>query len=272
MWKPSIKIRPIFFFSPNQPPTKDSNFLKICFSCGWPRASVRRGLLSFLFHSSAFFSACSVLAEKTRGHGFEADFPAVVVADLSGVCAWRPWRLSSGSPLLLVSSLSSFKMRWWCSLSPLLFHGGWELEDCSHIQSDAVDKVCGFTSVRWHLSPMHVASPSRVRLGRKCWVWATPAWALPGDGWWWCFSRGGFQRSTFGVYSLGLLRSVGSGVAPPFLALYVFFWLGFTGPEVVHLRLWFVPLKRWLWRCRIEAAIWLWRHCCICGRWFSRLL
>ena len=87
------------------------------------------------------------------------------------------------------------------------------------------------------MSPMCVASPSQVRLGRKSWVWAPPARALTGDGWWWCFSRGGFQRSTFGVYSLGLLRSVGSGVAPPFLALYVFFWLGFTGPEVVHLRL-----------------------------------
>ncbi|KAH0883996.1 LOW QUALITY PROTEIN: hypothetical protein HID58_060092 [Brassica napus] len=96
------------------PPTKDSNFLKICFSGGWPRASVRRGLLSFLFffHSSAFFSACSVLAEKTRGHGFEADFPAVVAADLSGVCAWRPWRLSSGltAPLGLIFVLVQDEM------------------------------------------------------------------------------------------------------------------------------------------------------------------
>lgn len=59
---------------------------------------------SFFFHSSAFFSACSVLAEKTIGHGLEADSPAVVVADLSGVCAWRPWRLSSGftAPLGLI--------------------------------------------------------------------------------------------------------------------------------------------------------------------------
>ncbi|WZZ51082.1 hypothetical protein YC2023_051189 [Brassica napus] len=53
-----------------------------------------------------------ILAEKTRGHGFEADFPAVVAADLSGVCAWRPWRLSSGltAPLGLIFVLVQDEM------------------------------------------------------------------------------------------------------------------------------------------------------------------
>ena len=38
--------------------------------------------------------------------------------------------------------------------------------------------------------------------------------ALSGDDWWWCFNGGGFQRSTFGVYSQRFLRSLSSGVAP----------------------------------------------------------
>ncbi|WZZ22573.1 hypothetical protein YC2023_123960 [Brassica napus] len=91
-----------------------------------------------------------ILAEKTIGHGLEADSPAVVVADLSGVCAWRPWRLSSGftAPLGLIFVL---------------------------VQDEIVTFAIPSALSRWHLSPMRVASPSRVRLGRKCWVWATPA-------------------------------------------------------------------------------------------------
>ncbi|KAF3565265.1 hypothetical protein DY000_02015872 [Brassica cretica] len=115
-----------------------------------------------------------------RGHGFETYFPVIVAADLSGIDVWRTWRLSDGF----------------------------------NASSDAVERACGFTSGRWHMSPMCVASPSQVRLGRKSWVWAPPARALTGDGWCWCFNEGGFQRSAFGVCSLGLLRSVGSGVAP----------------------------------------------------------
>ncbi|KAH0925300.1 LOW QUALITY PROTEIN: hypothetical protein HID58_017556, partial [Brassica napus] len=212
------------------PPTKVSNFLKICFSGGWPRASVRRGLLSFLFffHSSAFFSACSVLAEKTIGHGLEADSPAVVVADLSGVCAWRPWRLSSGftAPLGLIFVLVQDEIVTFAIPSAL---SRW-LRDCSHIQSDAVDKVCGFTLVAsvsdaCGFSFAGAARTEVLGLGYSsvCSPWRRLVVVLQqrwiSEIYFWCLLS-------------GFLRSVGSGVAPPFLALFVFFWLGFTGPEV----------------------------------------
>ena len=85
---------PYFFFSPKQPPVK-VRFLKICFSGGWPLRLCPERLLSFLL-LSAFFSVCSVLAGKTRGHGFETYFPVIVAVDLSDVDMWRTWRLSDG--------------------------------------------------------------------------------------------------------------------------------------------------------------------------------
>ncbi|WZZ14297.1 hypothetical protein YC2023_107386 [Brassica napus] len=66
-----------------------------------------------------------------RDLGLESDFPVVVAADLAGVNVWR--RLSGG-----FASSAGF-------------------EDCSHYQSDAVERASGFTSVRWHLSLMRVA-------------------------------------------------------------------------------------------------------------------
>ncbi|KAH0905565.1 hypothetical protein HID58_037392, partial [Brassica napus] len=137
-----------------------------------------------LFLSSAFFSTCSVLVEKMRDLGLESDFPVVVAADLAGVNVWR--RFFGG-----FASSAGF-------------------EDCSHYQSDAVERASGFTSVRWHLSLMRVALlHGAVRT--EVLSLGSSARALSGDDWWWCFNGGGFQRSAF--VPVWLL---------PFLALYVF--------------------------------------------------
>ena len=70
---------------------------------------------------------------------------------------------------------------------------------------------------RWYAQPDEITGDpetSFMTFAVHSWVIELDGLTITGDGWWWCFNEGGFQRSACGVCSLGLLRSVGSGVAP----------------------------------------------------------
>ncbi|WZZ74229.1 hypothetical protein YC2023_085599 [Brassica napus] len=96
-----------------------------------------------------------------RDLGLESDFPVVVAADLAGVDVWRRWRC-------------------WRLFEGFAASVGFE--DCSHYQSDAVERASGFTSVRWHLSLMGV-SLLRGAARTEVLSLGSSARALPGDDW-----------------------------------------------------------------------------------------